>query len=182
MHSLQNFLPNEACVVPLAYISSFPTPRVLLAGIEGQLLTWFSCLASAPFVPHALGAAFALETFPWFLPSLHCGDAVLGPVPCWSQPEPADLTFQLDLRHASFTMDQSGSHWALGWPWLLSPDPLLLLWHWGTAKVVIKDSVPASIFLWFILLLLFSRCWDNLYYITFSTPAWKQAYIALFMK
>lgn len=130
-------------------------PRVLLDGTESQLWHGFSCLVGVLFVPHALGAAFTLRPFPWFLPNLHCGDAVLGPVSCWSQPGPADLTSQLDLRLASFTMDLSGSHWALGWPWLLSPDLLFLLWHWGTAKVVIKDSVPASIFLWLSWLLLF---------------------------
>lgn len=161
MHSLQNFSDKWGTCQSTDYHWSTQalSPRLgfylLVLKVRSDMVfppCW------VPFVPLVLGASFTLKTFPWFLPNLHCGDTVLGPVSCWSQPGPADLISQLDLRLASLTMDLSGSHWALGWPWLLSLD---LLWQWGTAKFVIKDSISASIFLWFSPLLLFldSRCW-----------------------
>lgn len=149
---------SEFWLYHFVYTSSFSTPRVLFVGVEGQLWHGFPALLGFLLSPMSWELHWHLSPF-------------LGSFPIWIWwccawpcillvPVPADLTSQLNLRLALFTMDLSGSHWALGWPQLLSPDLLLFLQQRGTAKVAIKDSVPASVFLWFSPLLLFldSRC------------------------
>lgn len=73
----KTFLPNEACVRVLIYhwYKQALSPHLgFYLFYWRSALTRFSRFAGAPFVPYAMGAAFTLQPFPWFLSSLHWGD------------------------------------------------------------------------------------------------------------